>query len=215
MHKPEWTLFEEGGDLFLLRSGAPLVFEVALGNSAQWTWPELNDFLDRCLDGRRPELQKPLPITCFTYRELLERLSGSTTLVTWIDGAEVGRVNRDELPEVAETFLQQVDAPTYQAREERRRLKEQGLSFDGAWMPQSIRQVLAILQHAGVGSGSAPWLFQERETVQHGKLVSLHEITRSGWGFALRALDQQEVIRELEAFLNCLSENRVPVGKPQ
>ena len=210
----EWNLFEEAGALFLLREGAPLVFEVDLENSRGWTWPELKAFLERCLDGQCPELQKPLPIKPKLYpvRELLGRLSSSTTLVTWIDGAsEVGYVKRDHLPEAADTFLQQVDAPTSQALAERRRLKEQGLGFDGAWMPSTISQVLALLSHFGAypsGSGRAPWRFQERVTAKDGKLISLYEITRAGWGFALRGLDQQEVIREFEAFLAFLQESR-------
>ncbi len=211
MYRSEWNLFEEGGDLFLLQSGAPFVFEVDLRNSNQWTWSELKDFLGRCLDGTCPEPRKPLPIKPTFYKvwELSERLFHSPTLVTWIDKRnEVGHIKRDELPEAASTFLQQVDALTYQAKEERDHLKEQGLHFDGAWMPSAIRQVLDILLHAGVyslGSDSAPWLFQERVTAKNGALISLYEITRSGWGFAVRGLEQQEVICELEAFLKFLN----------
>jgi hypothetical protein len=213
MNPFEWNLFEEGGALFLLRSGAPFVFEVDPGNCSQWTWPELRDFLDGCLAGRCPELQKPLPIKpdIRKARELLERLISSPTLVTWVDGGEVGYVKRDELPQAARTFLQQADAPTYRAMGERGRLKEEGLHFDGAWMPSTIRQVLDLLLRVGAypgESGSAPWLFQERVTARNGVLISLYEVTRSGWGFAVRGLDQQEVMRELEAFLLFLNAER-------
>ena len=101
-----------------------------------------------------------------------------------------------------------VDAPTYRAREERTNLQEQGILFDGSWMPATIKQVLHLLPQAGVyppRSESAPLQFLERVTAQNGVLITLYEVMRSDWGFAVRGLEQQEVIRELEAVLSHLA----------
>ena len=49
------------------------------------------------------------------------------------------------------------------------------------------------------------WVFEKRRTASSGALVDLYEISRPAWGFALRGLDQQEVLRELEAVLRLLS----------
>jgi len=206
----EWYLFEEGGAVFLLASGAQLVIEVELGTINRWTWPELQEVLELCLEGRCPELQKPLPIMkLYQEWELQKRLFQSTVLVTW-SGDEVGHVKRDDLPAAARAFLQQGDVETYQAIEERRRLKDQGLHFDGAWMPSTIRRVLEVLVRAGAyppGSESIPWLFQERVTAENGALITLYEITRPSWGFSLRGLDQQEVIQELAAVCTVLGQS--------
>jgi len=205
MYHSEWHLFEDKGDLFLLCTGTPFVFEVDQANLKEWTWSDLKAFLTECLEGHCPESQKSFPTKPQFYEvwELSQRLSHSSTLVEWV--GDVGHIKSDDLPDVVIAFLQQVDVPTYQAREDRLLLKKQGFDFDGAWAPSTIKYMLDIFSRTGLypaDMSDGSWLFRERVTAKNGALVSLYEITRSGWGFSLKGLDQQSTIREFEAFLS-------------
>jgi hypothetical protein len=219
-YESEWSLFEAGGDVFLLRTGNPIVFEVDLDHSGQWSWAQVRGCLNQWSHGQRDDTESLLPIKrLYRYPELLERLSKSTALVSWDNGdgaGEVGCVNSDDLPQAARAFLQRLDAPTYQALEARLRLKDQGVCFDGAWKPPTIEQVLTLLRQAGAyppAQGADPWHFQRRVTAHGGNLISLYEIFRPSWGFVLRGLTQHEVVSELGPLVSCLKRECIEGGR--
>jgi hypothetical protein len=209
MYYHEWDLFEEGGDLFLLRSAAPFVFEIDVRACERWTWTELRDVLDQCFDGQELPREKPLPFKeLFAREELSKRLFTNHTLVTWSFG-EVGLVHTDDLPDPVREFLRLVNAPTFRWLERRSQLKkEEGLHIDGFWLPGFIDQAVSLLRRVGaypVQKEEGAWIFEKRCTASNGALIDLYEISRPAWGFALRGLEQQEVLRELGAFLRVLA----------